>query len=108
MGKKIYFDLDKSKPESDSTCFCGKYNGDRYKGIFCDKCGVETQKIKMMRDKIRAIDTIILGLVEQGKKNGFISEDDIVDSLSLVNSYEILECLYEKLELEGVKVKNNS
>ena len=28
-------------PEKDWECYCGKYRRIRYKGIVCDKCGVE-------------------------------------------------------------------
>ena len=28
-------------PDKDYECYCGKYKGIRYKGIVCEKCGVE-------------------------------------------------------------------
>ena len=28
-------------PDRDFECYCGKYRGIRYKGIVCEKCGVE-------------------------------------------------------------------
>src|SRR3989338_3529593 len=28
-------------PEKDYECYCGKYRGIRFKGIVCEKCGVE-------------------------------------------------------------------
>ena len=28
-------------PDRDYECYCGKYRGIRYKGIVCEKCGVE-------------------------------------------------------------------
>ena len=28
-------------PDHDYECYCGKYRGIRYKGIVCEKCGVE-------------------------------------------------------------------
>jgi DNA-directed RNA polymerase subunit beta' len=30
-------------PSKDWECYCGKYKRIRYKGIVCDKCGVEVQ-----------------------------------------------------------------
>ncbi len=31
-------------PTRDYQCYCGKYKNIRYKGIICDKCGVEVTK----------------------------------------------------------------
>ena len=31
-------------PEKDYECYCGKYKRIRYKGVICEKCGVETNK----------------------------------------------------------------
>ena len=31
-------------PEKDWECYCGKYKRIRYKGIVCDKCGVEVTR----------------------------------------------------------------
>ena len=31
-------------PEKDWECYCGKYKRIRYKGIICDKCGVEVTR----------------------------------------------------------------
>ena len=32
-------------PEKDYECYCGKYRRIRYKGIICEKCGVEVTKV---------------------------------------------------------------
>ena len=38
-------------PVKDFECYCGKYKRIRYKGIVCDRCGVEvTENRKMRRD----------------------------------------------------------
>ncbi len=31
-------------PTRDWQCYCGKYKNPRYKGIVCDKCGVEVSR----------------------------------------------------------------
>src|SRR3990170_3571185 len=31
-------------PEKDFECYCGKYRKIRYKGVVCDRCGVEVTK----------------------------------------------------------------
>jgi len=39
-------------PEKDYECYCGKYRKIRYKGIICDKCGVEVTKASIRRERM--------------------------------------------------------
>jgi DNA-directed RNA polymerase subunit beta' len=39
-------------PEKDYECYCGKYKGIRYKGIVCDKCGVEITRSIVRRERM--------------------------------------------------------
>ena len=39
-------------PTKDFECFCGKYKRIRYKGVICDKCGVEVAKSKVRRERM--------------------------------------------------------
>ena len=39
-------------PSKDWECHCGKYKRIRYKGIVCDKCGVEVTKAKVRRERM--------------------------------------------------------
>ncbi len=39
-------------PEKDYECYCGKYKGIRYKGIVCEKCGVEITRSITRRDRM--------------------------------------------------------
>jgi DNA-directed RNA polymerase subunit beta' len=39
-------------PERDYECYCGKYKRVRYKGIVCDRCGVEVTKSSVRRDRM--------------------------------------------------------
>ena len=39
-------------PTKDWECHCGKYKRIRYKGVICDKCGVEITKAKVRRDRM--------------------------------------------------------
>lgn len=39
-------------PEKDYQCYCGKYKGVRYKGIICDRCGVEITKSEVRRERM--------------------------------------------------------
>ncbi len=39
-------------PTKDWECYCGKYKRVRYKGIICDKCGVEVARAKVRRERM--------------------------------------------------------
>ncbi len=39
-------------PTKDFECYCGKYKRVRYKGIICDKCGVEVARAKVRRERM--------------------------------------------------------
>ena len=39
-------------PEKDYQCYCGKYRGIKYKGIICDRCGVEITKSQVRRERM--------------------------------------------------------
>ncbi|MDA0301334.1 MAG: DNA-directed RNA polymerase subunit beta' [Chloroflexi bacterium] len=39
-------------PQKDFECHCGKYKRVRYKGIVCDKCGVEVARSKVRRERM--------------------------------------------------------
>ena len=39
-------------PEKDYECYCGKYRRIRYKGIICDRCGVEVTKSQVRRERM--------------------------------------------------------
>jgi len=43
-------------PQKDWECHCGKYRRIRYKGVVCDRCGVEITKSKVRRDRMGHIE----------------------------------------------------
>ncbi|MES2436712.1 MAG: DNA-directed RNA polymerase subunit beta' [Patescibacteria group bacterium] len=43
-------------PDKDYECYCGKYRGIRYKGIVCEKCGVEITRSIVRRERMGHID----------------------------------------------------
>ncbi len=45
-------------PTKDWECFCGKYKRIRYKGVVCDKCGVEVTKSKVRRERMGHIELV--------------------------------------------------
>merc|ERR1711935_1285980 len=46
-------------PVKDWECHCGKYKRIRYKGIICDRCGVEVTEKKVRRDRVGLINLIV-------------------------------------------------
>ena len=43
-------------PSKDWECHCGKYKRIRYKGVVCDRCGVEVTKAKVRRERMGHIE----------------------------------------------------
>ncbi len=39
-------------PEKDYKCYCGKYRKVRFKGVVCDRCGVEVTKASVRRERM--------------------------------------------------------
>ncbi len=50
--KEGLFDEKIFGPIKDWECYCGKYKRIRYKGIVCDKCGVEVTKASVRRERM--------------------------------------------------------
>ncbi|MDC1375292.1 DNA-directed RNA polymerase subunit beta' [Polaribacter sp.] len=46
-------------PVKDYECACGKYKRIRYKGIVCDRCGVEVTEKKVRRDRVGHISLVV-------------------------------------------------
>ncbi|MFA6993827.1 MAG: DNA-directed RNA polymerase subunit beta' [Patescibacteria group bacterium] len=46
-------------PSKDWECFCGKYKKIRYKGIVCDKCGVEVTRALVRRERMGHIELAV-------------------------------------------------
>ncbi len=42
-------------PTKDWECYCGKYKKIRYKGVICDRCGVEVARSKVRRERLGRI-----------------------------------------------------
>ncbi len=43
-------------PTKDYQCYCGKYKNVRYRGIVCDKCGVEVTRSSVRRERLGHIE----------------------------------------------------
>src|SRR6056297_1444664 len=46
-------------PVKDYECYCGKYKRIRYKGIVCDRCGVEVTEKKVRRERMGHIALVV-------------------------------------------------
>jgi DNA-directed RNA polymerase subunit beta' len=46
-------------PSKDYECYCGKYKRIRYKGIVCDRCGVEVTEKKVRRERMGHIKLVV-------------------------------------------------
>ena len=46
-------------PVKDWNCHCGKYKGIRYRGIVCDRCGVEVTQVKVRRERLGHIELAV-------------------------------------------------
>ena len=46
-------------PTKDFECHCGKYKRIRYRGIVCDRCGVEVTEKKVRRERIGHISLVV-------------------------------------------------
>ena len=62
-------------PTKDWECHCGKYKRIRYKGIVCDRCGVEVTKAKVRRERMGHIELAAQYLIF-GISRGFHQEWD--------------------------------
>ncbi|HVZ76315.1 MAG TPA: DNA-directed RNA polymerase subunit beta' [Candidatus Paceibacterota bacterium] len=57
--KNSLFDEKIFGPEKDYECYCGKYRGIRYKGIVCEKCGVEITRAIVRRERMGHVDLAV-------------------------------------------------
>ncbi len=46
-------------PVKDWNCHCGKYKGIRYRGVVCDRCGVEVTQVKVRRERLGHIELAV-------------------------------------------------
>ncbi len=46
-------------PVKDYECNCGKYKGPKYKGVICERCGVEVTLSKVRRERMGHIDLVV-------------------------------------------------
>ena len=103
-------------------CNCGKYKRVRYKGIVCDRCGVEVTDSKVRRERMGHIELSVPVVHEWYSKSGFVAQilglkNSEVDKVTYYESYIVIDKgdtdlvenmliddeTYEKYESEGKK-----
>ena len=54
-------------PSKDWECHCGKYKKIRYKGVVCDRCGVEITKASVRRERMVCVQSSSLQTAESSE-----------------------------------------
>ena len=55
-------------PTKDWECACGKYKKVRFKGVVCDRCGVEITKASVRRERILSVQVMMIFAVLSSEK----------------------------------------
>lgn len=87
-------------PERDYQCYCGKYRGVKYKGITCDRCGVEVIKAGHYRSKIKlfkANDLEFKGRVQDFYGNKASALEYYSKALEFVPDHELANPAHDKV-----------
>jgi len=76
-------------------CNCGKYKRVRYKGIVCDRCGVEVTDSKVRRERMGHIELGVPVVHEWYSKSGFIAQilglkNSEVDKITYYENYVVI------------------
>jgi len=110
-------------PTKDYQCYCGKYRGIRYKGVICDRCGVEVIRASVRRERmghirlatpcshiwfLRGVSSVmglILGIPRKNIEKVVYFAAYVVRSVSEDKKKEISEKIEKeyKLKLKGLK-----
>ena len=55
-GATVYYSVPNFWSSKDYECLCGKYKRMKYKGVICEKCGVEVTTAKVRRERMGHIE----------------------------------------------------
>ncbi len=112
-------------PTKDFECYCGKYKKIRYKGVICDKCGVEVARAKVRRERMGHIELacpvshiwfakgtpsrlgLLLDLSPRSLEHVLYFSHYIVTSINEQTRQETLQQLEENASQETTENKNN-
>src|SRR3989344_329441 len=76
-------------PTKDYECYCGKYKRIRYRGVICDKCGVEVTQSKVRRERMGHI-TLAAPVAHNWFVKGAPSKLSLILDLSLKSLESII------------------
>ena len=71
-------------PTKDYECYCGKYKRIRYRGVICDKCGVEVTQSKVRRERMGHI-TLAAAVAHNWYVKGAPSKLSLILDLTMKN-----------------------
>ncbi len=110
-------------PEKDYQCYCGKYKRIRYKGIVCDRCGVEITKSSVRRERMGHIQLstpvshiwflkgipsrigLVLGISMRQLERVIYFSSYIVTSVNEKAKKDILEKIKKEFERKSKKIE---
>ncbi|MDO8498863.1 MAG: DNA-directed RNA polymerase subunit beta' [bacterium] len=88
-------------PTKDYECYCGKYKRIRYRGVICDKCGVEVTQSKVRRERLGHI-TLAASVAHNWYVKGAPSKLSLVLNLSLKSLEAVIYfASYMAIEVDG-------
>jgi DNA-directed RNA polymerase subunit beta' len=97
-------------PTKDYECYCGKYKRIRYKGIVCDRCGVEVTEKKVRRERMGHIKLVvpvvhIWYFKSLPNKTGYMLGLSVLKNVEAIVYYERYVVIQAGVTEEGVPVK---
>ncbi len=113
-------------PTKDYECYCGKYKRIRYKGVVCDKCGVEVTLARVRRERMGHIGlaspvvhtwffrrspnilSLILDIAPKSLERVIYFVDYLVTELDDQKREEVLAGLEERLELRKKEIEEGT
>lgn len=112
-------------PAKDFECYCGKYKRIRYRGVICDKCGVEVTQSKVRRERMGHISlaspvahiwfvkgapsklSLVLDLTMKNLEAIIYFAAYLVVAVDAGNKLKALQSLEKQLEDKSVEAKAN-
>ncbi len=112
-------------PSKDWECYCGKYKKIRYKGIVCDKCGVEVTRSIVRRERMGHIDLatpcshiwflrgvpskigLILGLSPQALEKVIYFADFIITDVDEDLKKETIDQIKQEFKVKKKKIEDD-
>ncbi len=111
-------------PTKDWECYCGKYKRIRYKGIICDKCGVEVTLSRVRRERIGHIAlstptahvwffkgsssplSLLLDIPQKSLESVIYFASYLVTEINEEKKKEALDIFMKKIEERRLELKN--